>query len=352
MQHYNSDIASVLTYCTMRGGVRSWDLRCATEPFKLPIPAELGYSTSIALAPDRNWIAVGTSKGCVALWDIRYNVMSKLWQHSSASTIHRIATCKSIGSVNNSMTSREYPEGAYLFVAAGRNETGVWGVPEGGECIRCFRTLPPPPPDSAIPTGYYHAITPLPVLRDVPVPSSSHSRYFGVRTLPRESAIMEPSVRAIIGRISVSGTSYVVNAGTDKCIRFWDFNSPSKCYTVSGLDVAQPKPLYATPDVEGYRGNLFVCYDTAMPSLDNTLQSHIPLREGRGVAPQSGNVSFKVFDHEICCCKTFMNACNDFDCFICVAAERSSRFKGTGFAHPIDAVGWTGRGDQDMEINY
>ena len=36
----------------------------------------------------------------------------------------------------------QFTGGSYLFVAAGNNEAAVWGIPEGGECFKCFRSVP------------------------------------------------------------------------------------------------------------------------------------------------------------------------------------------------------------------
>ena len=38
--------------------------------------------------------------------------------------------------------SHAIPVGEYLFVAAGTNEAAVWGLPDAGECLKCFRTVP------------------------------------------------------------------------------------------------------------------------------------------------------------------------------------------------------------------
>jgi hypothetical protein len=94
--------------------------------------------------------------GYVSLYDIRYNVPCKLWRHSSGGPIHRLAACKSIpkisaavaaglgGATNSSVNPGQlgagsslsnqsyrevmpYTEGAYLFIAAGLNESAVWG---------------------------------------------------------------------------------------------------------------------------------------------------------------------------------------------------------------------------------
>lgn len=45
-------------------------------------------------SPDRNWVCLGTSKGFISLFDIRYQMPCKLWRHSAHSAIHRLACCK------------------------------------------------------------------------------------------------------------------------------------------------------------------------------------------------------------------------------------------------------------------
>jgi len=78
VNHFNSDVASLVTYATQRGGLHGWDLRAAKEAMHLPLRPELGYATSMTISPDRNWICMGTSKGFVPLFDSRYNVQRKL----------------------------------------------------------------------------------------------------------------------------------------------------------------------------------------------------------------------------------------------------------------------------------
>jgi hypothetical protein len=56
----------------------------------------------MTIAPDRNWIAVGSSKGYISLFDVRFNTCSKLYHHSNGSAIHRLACCKSLSGGNNS----------------------------------------------------------------------------------------------------------------------------------------------------------------------------------------------------------------------------------------------------------
>lgn len=165
VQHYHSDVSSVVVFATQRGGLHGWDLRTPREAFSLPLRAELGACTSMTIAPDRHWIATGHAQGFVSLYDVRFNTLSALWRHSSQSSITRLACCKAIK--YNYQTGIHVPglpstEGAYLFVASEENEASVFGLPEGGECFKCFRTL------SLDETK--RAIAPLPVLQPVDIP--------------------------------------------------------------------------------------------------------------------------------------------------------------------------------------
>ena len=192
-------------------------------------------------------------------------------------------------------------DGAYLFVAAGRNEAAVWGIPEGGECCKCFRTV-------SLEASRGPA-APLPMLLEVGLPRHP---FAPIRGILSGGAVVAPyshhpqhqpwqqhdSVRAIIGRISQSNLSYLVTSGTDRSIRFWDFSTASKCYTVSGLEAAQPKGIFDAPKLnDGSTGKLFVCYVSAAPSADKILQAHLPIREGRGIAMPSTNVKVRTLLH-------------------------------------------------------
>jgi WD40 repeat protein len=285
VQHFTGDVASVLTFVSRKGMVHGWDLRCSQEAFLYNVRPELGYPMSMVCSPDRNWVCVGTSQGYIGLWDIRYNVMCKLWRHSSASAVHRLACAKSSPNIQSTREGvLASSEGAYMFAAAGNNEAAVWGIPEGGECLKCFRSV-----SMSAARG---AMAALPYLHDIAIPSHPLAPFSGthVQYVNRSSIdTFASAVRALVGRVSYSSASYLVTAGTDRSIRYWDFTTPSRCFTVSGLEAAQPKPVYETPPSPALRGKLFICYDSAVPSVKATLQSQLPLREYRGTLPPVAN---------------------------------------------------------------
>lgn len=229
---YSTDSGSMLVYGTQKGHIHCWDLRCQEEPWVLKIPPELGYLTNLAAGTgaDKQWMCTGTSRGFLALWDLRFQTMSKLWRHASHGPIHRLATCARLPE-----DGEHAPAQPLAFVAAGNNEVSVWNLSTGGQCRRCFRALSPQ--DHSLHTE------PLPTLEEIPLPSHPSSPIFslasqlGMLRSPPPSS--EHAVRAIMGRISANGNSYVITGGTDKHIRFWDFSTPSKCFTISGLRPGQ-----------------------------------------------------------------------------------------------------------------
>lgn len=306
VQHYNSDIASVLIYVTQKGVIHGWDLRASREVFKYIIRPELGAPTTLTGFPERHWICVGTSRGYVSLWDLRYNIMCKLWRHSSMGFIHRLECCKTIPKTNGynnvgtglglgSNSNLSYTDGAYLFVAAGNSEAAVFGIPEGGECLKCFRAIPLVDSRKPLATLPYLMDVPLPHPLDIPIPYA-YDAYIHDNTQYNSH---DNSVRAMICSVSSTASSYLITAGCDKMIRYWDFSSTGKCCTIWGLEShAQPKPTFEAPLIMNTydnnnsnnvaSGKLFVCYDTALPTIETVSHSHVPICENRGpIAPVS-----------------------------------------------------------------
>lgn len=324
LSHYNGDVASLITYVTQRGGLHGWDLRCASQAFHLPLRPELGQPLCMAVAPDRTWLAVGTQKGFVSIFDIRYNITNKLFQHSSQKPIYRMAACKSRpphsydeaaagDELSSTKSAVGATSGACLFVAAGHNETALFAVPEGGECLKCFRSVSL----SSLSTSSRQPLAPLPFLSDVPLPrypnspvtsaldcyyspmsprGGSQQSLSALQSLSRPvssssselkgtsvtGGVTEHTTRAMLGRVSDKGTSYLITAGTDKLIRYWDLSSPLKCYLLSGLQPCQPKSTFEMPMNEAFKNKLFISYDCNETSHDVITQSHLPIKETRG----------------------------------------------------------------------
>jgi len=269
VQHYHTDVASVVVYITSAGYVVGWDLRSQMESFRHRIRPELGTPSCFAFGPNRDCVLVGTHKGYLALWDLRAHLLVKLWRHSSHCAVNRLLTCRSLpagsdraaqqraGGLSSVHGTNKGPAGFYVFVAAGNGETGMWAMPETSSCLRCFRAITVDRAHSA------QANLELPSLEKVALPdhigaaiADALSSVPAARVpVPQASQRGFSEVKALVGFVSMSSygpdaSAYLITAGSDAHIRYWDMNSVGGCRTVCGPAPNQPRPCYFTPTRE------------------------------------------------------------------------------------------------------
>jgi phosphoinositide-3-kinase regulatory subunit 4 len=276
VSHFNTLSESVLTFATQRGAVHSWDLRSEKEPFQLNHPAELGYLTSMALGTDRNWMITGTSKGFIALWDVRWKSMVKLWHHPGSEPVTRLAT--SYAPVPSARTNSG-PK-PLMFVSAG-SECGMFDIMDG-TCRQGFRVLGPKGA-----TGTSPSRVDLTSLKEIDVSAknlSSRLRSQGLlqRRENQPMASRGPQMNAMVGSIGGYDQNYLITGGGDAHIRYWDFSTPAKCYTVSGQVGSQQRPNYERLDFAG-SNRLMVCRQTSGLRLQDLESSRVPRRLQRGL---------------------------------------------------------------------
>jgi phosphoinositide-3-kinase regulatory subunit 4 len=73
---------SLLLYASQRGGVHCCDLRCSADVWQVPASPSLGLAQQLVADPSgQHWLAQGTSRGWVCLWDVRFLLCVNSWQH-------------------------------------------------------------------------------------------------------------------------------------------------------------------------------------------------------------------------------------------------------------------------------
>ena len=280
VNHFNTMSSSVMMFATQKGYIHSWDLRCATEPFSLKNPLGTGYLTAMALGSDRNWVVSGSSKGIIALWDLRFQQNVKLWKHSRGAPINRLATSimpppQSWGG-RNAVMSEARP---FLFAASGPNECAIFDV-TSGDCREAFRTVD-------IGSRFSHAkLDEPPRLEELPVSSAARRKYLLSQESSRRLQDVIPSsflsVNAMVGSIDATDNSFLMTGGSDSKIRYWDFGIPSKCYVSSGIDSSQPRPSFERIDLDK-KCRLMVCRQAPSPGLDGIDSSKLPRKLHQGL---------------------------------------------------------------------
>ena len=313
INHFNTDDASTLVFATQKGTIHSWDLRCAAEPFSINMRPELGFLTSMTVGHDRNFMVAGTNKGCLALFDVRYHRCVRLWQHSSAAPIARLAASSTNLWHDKSSTSEPRP---HIFMGCGQNEASVFDITDGS-CKQCFRVL-----DSDLCYVDRSALPPhcvsLPQLHEIRIPLQSQrpllsgGSTFGAMAFNERLPPPEPRILSLIGRVGSSGQPFLLTGGSDCCIRYWNLSSASKCYTVSGLSNCQPRPSCESINV-GPTSRLFLCRQMPVATAGEMEGSKVPRKLERGqIRPENCHsdaiLDLKLIDHPM---KAVLSASRD-----------------------------------------
>jgi len=305
VNQFNNQGSSLITYATEKGSIHSWDLRSAKEPFCLKSIQDVGYVTNMAIGNDRNWVVVGTNKGFISLWDLRFHQVLRLWQHSRSTPINRLATSfvpppQSWASKRSTYTDSK----PHIFVASGPNECAMFDATTG-HCSECFRTVEY---RSKSPSS---RIDDLPSLYDVSLSSSTRRKTLlsqgrGPAKLSEVISASFRSVNCMIGSTGNSDHSFLITGGSDRRIRFWDFAIPSKCHVTNGLDPTQPLPSFERIDY-GNNSRLMLCHQAPTPAISEVDSFRVPRKLFQGTRTMSQGhddsiCDLKILKHSLLSC--------------------------------------------------
>nr|KAJ3420459.1 Serine/threonine-protein kinase [Polyrhizophydium stewartii] len=241
LDHSESETQSLLVYATTRGRLCGLDLRSMREVWGFQVPAHYGAVTALVTDPKRTWVMVGTHRGVLLLWDVRFQLCTKVWAHPSRARINKLAM--------------------YTY----RSQTRA-GVNAGGRLVAMAALEPPGAQD----------------LIDATASLSLHSipRHLGAR-----SFTIHPEV------------PFMAAVGNDRKLRFWDLDKAEDSFVVSGLEddaampnsqlygdinfnVEYPAPQHFVPPAVGSSPAVSF-YESARPPPANTSWS--PLRNLPGM---------------------------------------------------------------------
>mmetsp|Transcript_49388 Transcript_49388/g.55940 ORF Transcript_49388/g.55940 Transcript_49388/m.55940 type:complete len:1792 (+) Transcript_49388:143-5518(+) len=283
VNQFNNQASSFLTFATQKY-IHSWDLRSAKEPFCLDNFQDTGYITNMAIGSDRNWVVVGTSRGFISLWDLRFQQIMKLWHHSRSSPINRLATSfvpPPQSWVNKGTTNIE--SRPYIFVASGHNECAMFDA-TSGHCSECFRTV------EYGSRGPSSRIDGVPRLTEVPLSTPLRrkvllSQGIGPAKLSDVISSSFQSVNCMVGSTGNGDHSFLITG--DRRIRHWDFSIPSKCHVTNGLDAVQPHPSFERIDYS-HNSRLMLCRQAPAPTLSeiDSSKASRKLFQGTHTMPQ------------------------------------------------------------------
>lgn len=241
--HYKSENQSILLLATSASQVHALDLRTMTTLYKLSNPLHHGSPTCFVTDRKHHWLLLGTTHGVLDLWDLRFKMRLRAWCFPGGAPVHRIT----LQTVKMSRKPK--------FIISGGTAAAditVWDL-EKLICVSALRTSV----FKETSTNRHYTLIDLDDdlhQRNGAGGSNAHGPSGMGMLLGRFAASIESSsaghgggtdrsVRALaLG--SDDGNDFVVSAGPDWKVRFWDLARPEVSIVVSGLEMEESRPVY------------------------------------------------------------------------------------------------------------
>jgi phosphoinositide-3-kinase regulatory subunit 4 len=209
---------SMLLFATTEGNIYALDLLTMDVVWKLQNAKSHGIITAMTIDRLKNWLLVGTMRGILTMYDLRFQISLRSWLHPSKS---RISTLM--------LNHESRGENKQVIIAAGRNEISVWDI-VNLQCLEVFAVKSGDEKTTGVMLEAYKALE-APSDKDILVNSFTNN----------ESNLVENSIRAIA---SPSDCKFMITGGSDRKIRFWDTTRVENSGVILGLDIDEPKPRY------------------------------------------------------------------------------------------------------------
>lgn len=229
--HYNEDNKSVLLMATNTSKVIALDLKTMVELYILQNPVNHGTPTCFCVDRRAHWLLLGTSHGVLDLWDLRFKLRLKAWVCHGASPIHRLYQVF----LPKSKKTR-------LYIAGGNSqgEITVWDW-EKQICKEVYRM------GTCKDIGTKSTTL---IDLDEEKPGGMLSRFAtsleptANSTVDRGICALAVHTQAVDDRADSKPHTFLLTAGPDWKVRYWDMSRADGSMVVSGLEADEAKPQY------------------------------------------------------------------------------------------------------------
>ncbi|ORY85696.1 hypothetical protein BCR37DRAFT_377405 [Protomyces lactucae-debilis] len=228
--HYANDAQSLLLAATSDCKVVALDPKSMSVVFTLQNVAHHGSITAMVLDRKRTWLLLGTSKGVLSLWDLRFQLCVKSTALSSASSVAHLEIHPCRG------------RGRYVLVALTGSPGGVlvWDV----EKLICREFYTDTMPTAAL----FATVDAETTTSDVAMQQSAAE----LTDLSKKTEPAGPmATRALATGTSILnadgklGSAFMVTCSRDQRMRFWDLSKPSDSRIVMASELAsEAKRVY------------------------------------------------------------------------------------------------------------
>jgi phosphoinositide-3-kinase regulatory subunit 4 len=278
-EHYKEDNKSVLLVATNASKVIALDLRSMTELFTLQNPLNHGTPTCFCIDRRHQWIMLGTSHGVLDLWDLRFKLRLKAWAFQGAAPIYRVLLPKL-----RKGTSRLYVTGG-----TGQGEVTIWDV-EKMICKEVWRT------GTSKDTGSKSTTL---IDLDEEKPGGMLGR-FSTSLEPTANSLADRAIRSLTVNMQALDDKehvFLLTAGPDWKVRYWDTKRPDTSLVVSGMEADELKPQYITsqpsPDTVVVSERLSQPQQNQAPTGRESRSSNSSAKRGAQKSSRTGLISLQ-----------------------------------------------------------
>jgi phosphoinositide-3-kinase regulatory subunit 4 len=228
-QQYKADNQSLLIVATNKSRILGIELRNMSIMFEFQNPLNYGAVTCFCLDKKHHWMLVSTTHGVLSLWDLRFRIRVRTWAFPHGYPIHRLMLSPGRGSRRNRFA---------IAGGSGPGEVTLWDL-EKLQWKEAYRTG-----SAKDLKGEYKLID----LDEAP--AGGALRRYGSSQEPKSGNDADLCVPAITmgSHYNEDGSEarhfFLLSAGPDWKVRFWDPSRQDASMVVNGLEIDEGKPTY------------------------------------------------------------------------------------------------------------
>nr|CCA14328.1 phosphoinositide 3kinase regulatory subunit putativ [Albugo laibachii Nc14] len=227
LDYFNTITQALVIYATWSGNIHGWDLRVHRRSWTIQAPLQLGHITCMTHSPGLMWLAAATSRGFLCLWDLRFQVLLRVWRHSSQRTIHRILACPR-------RTRARLKGEALAYVSTEDGYVSLFDL-NSGSCHAIYRSMTSERVEGleAMRSSVLHH---LPLTKNGGILGTNGLK-IAVKGIESASRLHQGSiVRSIVSPMMhyADTQEAIITGGDDGRIRYWDLEHPEAGFTVCG----------------------------------------------------------------------------------------------------------------------
>jgi len=126
------DQKHILYFVTSLSEIIALDIRSMDMIFKFEENPSHGNITCFSISKDDSWLVVGSSKGVLSLWDLRFQLHLKSWKFRPGYAIRKVVTC-----TDDYQLNRKKSRYVTVIGGTGDSDATIWDVSTGA-CREAF----------------------------------------------------------------------------------------------------------------------------------------------------------------------------------------------------------------------